>query len=59
MYKLSADEERELRDLVAKRVPFLKDASMDAIIDTGLLLEGFDSIMSIQEKKESDNVVSA
>ncbi|MCX6676698.1 MAG: hypothetical protein NTU95_01970 [Methanothrix sp.] len=57
-YRLSDQEENELRSLVTKRVSFLKDANMDAIIDNGLSLVGADSIIGRLEKKDGQRIAN-
>lgn len=51
-YKLSDAEEKELRNLVTKKISYLKDANFDMIIDTGYFLVGADSIFSPHGKIE-------
>jgi hypothetical protein len=58
-YKLSTSEEKELKRMVTERLPFLKGASMDAIIDNGLLLVGADSILGHQKEKEGSKTSTA
>jgi hypothetical protein len=58
LHKLSLAEEHELRKLIEKEAPTLKDASMNELIDTGLIRIG---IKNIYKNKVSDinNVIDS